>query len=114
MIEIEEGLIKRVARKSYKCRGNGAGCGCAKFAEDHKDIQRGDIYIECLWEARPFESGGRVCLACAEAFYLSPARQRQRLWMLTRIRRRFVEKGEKSFAYFGVVFWRANRFHGRP
>lgn len=67
-----DGLVRRTAQKAYKCAGNGAIGSKRAFSSGHREIAIGDSYFECLWEAAPFQSGIRICEACAKAFFIEP------------------------------------------
>lgn len=64
----EGGLILRTARKHHVCRGNGAAHpvfadGCTTT------IRPRDRYLDCLWQAAAYESGGAHCEPCALEFF---------------------------------------------
>ncbi len=71
MIQIEElmqGCFKRMARKDYPCRGNGAASDTArKHHSQCSGIRDGDMYME--FEPGPHSSGSRHCLLCAFEFF---------------------------------------------
>jgi hypothetical protein len=65
---LENGLMFRTARKTHRC--NGDGSASHRHAVDcAREIQPGEQYVECFWDTPAYQSGSRVSMACARAFY---------------------------------------------
>lgn len=67
LFEDTEGLLLRTARKDWPCVGDGSWK--SRHTPDCEGIKEGESYVECVWETPAYQSGARVSLACAEAFY---------------------------------------------
>lgn len=65
----DSGLKWRVAAKEWRCGGNGAGKNTRHAAGCARTIRKGEVHLECLWEALPFHSGSRHSRACARDFF---------------------------------------------
>jgi hypothetical protein len=63
-----DGLVPRKARKSWACDGDGSASH-RHTPDCPRTIESGARYVECLWEAAVYQSGNRVSLPCAIAFY---------------------------------------------
>lgn len=67
----DSNLIRRTARKAWRCDGDGAGGGYRKYApECIGTIQPGTRYVEYLGESVPFSHGNSICGACFKAFWI--------------------------------------------
>ena len=65
-----DGSVIRKARKTWRCRGDGAGHITRQFAMGHHpEIVPGEQHLEFTGQAHNYESGTRHCMACADEFF---------------------------------------------
>jgi hypothetical protein len=70
--ESTEGLVLRTARKSWECHGSGGRPN--RHADDCPGIiEPGTQYVESFWFSPAYQSGDRISMPCARAFFGWPA-----------------------------------------
>lgn len=67
-------ILRRRAMKSYRCGGDGRATKPEHAGRCTRSIEPGQAYAEYVGETPSFQSGLRVSMVCAEAFFVKAAR----------------------------------------